>query len=526
MAQAAIEAAQPGVTALFMTGCGADANPKPRGTREIVQQHGEALARAVRDAMPTLTPISGATRAAMELVDLPFEAALTPEQWKKRFGLEDPYVARHARLMDEIRARDGKLPTMQKMPLQVWRFGTDLTLVTLGGEVVVDYALRLRRDFPGDHVWPVGYANDVFGYVPSRRVLDEGGYEGGGALLYYGRPGPFDATVEDRIFTALESPDEEHTMTLNRSRRRFLGTVAAGGASVVAARPAAATPQTAAATNLSPVTGVRPAVLGGTPVRTAVFPSWPVQDAREEQALVSVLESGKWGRGVGGQVKAFEAQYATATGTQHCLATANGTSALLTALAAMGIGAGDEVIVPPYTFVATINAVLMLHALPVFVDTRHRDVPDRRAEDRRGDHAADAADPAGAPRRLGGRHGHDHGGSHRAQRPGARGCLPVAPRAVEGPARRLDRQGRVLLVPGEQEPEQRRGRRHHHQRPGARREGVRVPQQQPARVGQRLRLPPRRAQPPPHRVPGGAAARADDAPRVAVHDSARPTPPT
>ena len=203
VAQAAIEAAQPGVTALFMTGCGADANPKPRGTREIVQQHGEALAKAVRDAMPSLTPISGATRAAMEMVDLPFEAALTPEQWKKRFGLEDPYVARHARLMDEIRARDGKLPTMQKMPLQVWRFGTDLTLVTLGGEVVVDYALRLRRDFPGDHVWPVGYANDVFGYVPSRRVLDEGGYEGGGALLYYGRPGPFDATVEDRIFTAL-----------------------------------------------------------------------------------------------------------------------------------------------------------------------------------------------------------------------------------------------------------------------------------------------------------------------------------
>ena len=101
-------------------------------------------------------------------------------------------------------ARAGTLPKSQKMPVQVWRFGKDLTLVTLGGEVVVDYALRLRREHPDDHVWPIGYANDVFGYVPSRRVLDEGGYEGGGALLYYGRPGPFDATVEDRIFASLD----------------------------------------------------------------------------------------------------------------------------------------------------------------------------------------------------------------------------------------------------------------------------------------------------------------------------------
>jgi dTDP-4-amino-4,6-dideoxygalactose transaminase len=157
-------------------------------------------------------------------------------------------------------------------------------------------------------------------------------------------------------------------MTINRARRRFLGTVAAGGASLVAARQARAVPQTGAQRAAAVPTG-RPAVLGGTPVRTAAFPSWPVQDSREEQALVSVLKSGKWGRGGGEQVKAFESQYAALTATRHCLATANGTSALLTALAAMNIGAGDEVIVPPYTFVATINAVLMLHALPVFVDT-------------------------------------------------------------------------------------------------------------------------------------------------------------
>lgn len=159
-------------------------------------------------------------------------------------------------------------------------------------------------------------------------------------------------------------------MTIDRARRRFLGTLAAGGATFVAARPTPAdgTPlQTPAAPTVT--ASARPALLGGTPVRTAPFPSWPVQDRHEEDALVSTLKSGRWGRLGGSQVKAFETQYAKVTGTQHCVATANGTSALVTALAAMGVGAGQEVIVPPYTFVATINAVLMLNALPVFVDT-------------------------------------------------------------------------------------------------------------------------------------------------------------
>lgn len=155
-------------------------------------------------------------------------------------------------------------------------------------------------------------------------------------------------------------------MTLDPSRRRFLGSMAAGGAAIVTGRPARATQPAGA---VSAGANARPAVLGGAPVRTAAFPGWPIQDARDEDAITAVLKSGKWGRGNGGQVKAFEAQYASATGAQRCLATANGTSALLTALAALGVGAGDEVIVPPYTFVATINAVLMVNALPVFVDT-------------------------------------------------------------------------------------------------------------------------------------------------------------
>jgi perosamine synthetase len=143
------------------------------------------------------------------------------------------------------------------------------------------------------------------------------------------------------------------------NRRAFLGTVViTAGHGFSRAGRAKALPRTA-----------EPAVLGGAPVRTEPFPKWPITDGREEEALVGVIRSGHWYRVGAKQVDRFEAEYAKLTGAKHCLATANGTSALLTTLAALGIGPGDEVIVPPYTFVATINVVLMLHALPVFVDT-------------------------------------------------------------------------------------------------------------------------------------------------------------
>jgi dTDP-4-amino-4,6-dideoxygalactose transaminase len=116
----------------------------------------------------------------------------------------------------------------------------------------------------------------------------------------------------------------------------------------------------------------KPAILGGTPIKADKFPSWPVADDLEDKALLKVLHSGKWNRGGGKQVERFEEEYARLTGAKHCLAAANGTSALLIALDAIGVQAGDEVIVPPYTFVATINAVLSMGALPVFVDTDPR----------------------------------------------------------------------------------------------------------------------------------------------------------
>ena len=151
------------------------------------------------------------------------------------------------------------------------------------------------------------------------------------------------------------------------SRRQFIGSVVVGGALAGAAPARAAAPAAQAGATVAPGGAQGAALLGGTPVRRTPFPAWPVADAREERALVELIRSGKWNRGR--NVNDFEAAYAARMGAKGCLATANGTSALITSLATLGIGPGDEVIVPPYTFIATVNAVLLLNALPVFVDS-------------------------------------------------------------------------------------------------------------------------------------------------------------
>lgn len=199
VAQAALERRHPGTTALFVAGCGADANPSPRGTLELVQAHGAALAEAVDRVLPSATPIAPRLHTAYGTVDLPFVGAAGRDRWTKRLDIEEVYLQRHAALMDQMVARDGRLPPAQPAPVQVWHLGADVTLVALGGEVVVDYARRLAREYPERRMWVAGYSNDVFGYLPSVRVLREGGYEGGDAMIYYGRPGPFTDDAEDLI---------------------------------------------------------------------------------------------------------------------------------------------------------------------------------------------------------------------------------------------------------------------------------------------------------------------------------------
>src|SRR5436190_8330833 len=153
------------------------------------------------------------------------------------------------------------------------------------------------------------------------------------------------------------------------TRRRFLETSAIAGAGL----SFAVANQGRGAVDGNPVipqaSAAKPAILGGKPARSGHFPGWPVFDQTEERALLETLHSGQWYRGSGKAVSGFEEAYAKLTGAKHCLATSCGTNALTTALGALEIGPGDEVILPPYTFVATYNVIVLNYALPVFVDS-------------------------------------------------------------------------------------------------------------------------------------------------------------
>ena len=204
VAQSVLEQRHPGATALFVAGCGADANPAPRGTLELAEAHGTALADAVDRGLKSTVAVPARLRTAYGTVDLPFASETVREQWRAHLDIDPVYLKRHAALMQAVIDREGHLPAAQPDPVQTWEFGPPggpggLTLVALGGEVVVDYALRLAREYPRRRLWVAGYSNDVFAYVPSVRVLHEGGYEGGDAMIYYGRPGPFTDAVEERI---------------------------------------------------------------------------------------------------------------------------------------------------------------------------------------------------------------------------------------------------------------------------------------------------------------------------------------
>src|SRR5260221_10083871 len=149
------------------------------------------------------------------------------------------------------------------------------------------------------------------------------------------------------------------------NRRRFLETTSVATAGLSLALPNLSRAQDAP----SAIAAGKPALLGGKPICDGGFPAWPVFDKTEEKALLDTLHSGHWYRGSGNAVSHFEEAYEKLTGANHCLATSCGTSALYTALGGLEIGPGDEVILSPYTFVATYNVIVLNYALPIFVDS-------------------------------------------------------------------------------------------------------------------------------------------------------------
>jgi hypothetical protein len=198
-AQIELEKAHRGAIALFWAGCGADQNPLPRRTVAVAERYGAELATRVEDILlAPMHPVAGGWSGVYREIPLPLhdlpsrDALVQATQSKNKFE-----ASRARRLLKELEAK-GSLRSEYPYPVQTWRLG-ELTWVTLGGEVVVDYALRLKRELTPGKTWVMGYANDVMAYIPSLRVLKEGGYEGGGAMVYYGLPSVWGPRVEELV---------------------------------------------------------------------------------------------------------------------------------------------------------------------------------------------------------------------------------------------------------------------------------------------------------------------------------------
>jgi hypothetical protein len=198
-AQEALQRQHPGAIALIALGCGGDSNPNPRPGFELAKQHGEEIAVGVDAVLTNSTsPVTGKLVCRLEQFELPLAALPTRAEWET-LAQQTNAIGKHA-LMNLARLDRGeKLPAKVPYIVQTWTFDANLAMVFLAGEVVVDYSLRLKHEFDPSRLWVNAYANDVPCYIPSERILKEGGYEGGGAMIYYDRPTRFAPGVEDLI---------------------------------------------------------------------------------------------------------------------------------------------------------------------------------------------------------------------------------------------------------------------------------------------------------------------------------------
>ena len=198
--QIEFERAHPGAIALFWAGCGADQNPLPRRTEELAEKYGQQLAAAADAVLAKpLTPVAGNLTTTYAEIPLALAKLPTRDELVTQTSDTNKYIAMRAKmLLEEIDGGKPLSPTYP-YPVQRWRLGDGPDFFLLGGEVVVDFALRIKSEQRGSKTWVAGYTNDVMAYIPSRRVLTEGGYEGGGAMVYYGLPTVWSEQVEQQI---------------------------------------------------------------------------------------------------------------------------------------------------------------------------------------------------------------------------------------------------------------------------------------------------------------------------------------
>lgn len=199
-AQYSLEEKHPGAVAMFCMGCGADQNPLPRRTVELCRQYGQKLADAVeKELNQPLVAVRSRLEMRHAFVTLAMDPLPPAPQLEKMASESASYSQRWAsRMLRELK-KGVPLSYEYPYPVQAFRLGGDQLWVTLGGEVVVDYVLRLKAEL-GDQTWVSAYTNDVMAYIPSKRVLLEGGYEGQSSMMVYGLPTErWSTDVEERV---------------------------------------------------------------------------------------------------------------------------------------------------------------------------------------------------------------------------------------------------------------------------------------------------------------------------------------
>ncbi len=203
-AQQELEKSHPGATAMFVNTCGGDQNPLPRRSVELCQKYGHLLAVGVEEALQQpLKTVSPSLRTAFELIDLPYLKAVTRDDLSPLLQDANAIRARWAARM--LQKLDGgeKFPAAYPYPVHAWQLGKEMLVIGQGAETVVDYALRFKKEF-GPGTWVCGYVDDMIAYIPSRRVWEEGGYEGGSNLYEYGRPAfRWGGGIEDLIVASV-----------------------------------------------------------------------------------------------------------------------------------------------------------------------------------------------------------------------------------------------------------------------------------------------------------------------------------
>ena len=216
-AQAYLETKMPGTVALFANGCGGDINPLPRKKIELAEKYGKELGEAVLGVLGAeMAEVTGPILAVYEEIPLSLNEQPSREDLEKQLQDPNKYVRRRAEWSLAILEEKGALQAEIPYPVQIWRFADTLQITSLGGEVCVDYSLRLKHELGREKQWVIAYANDVMAYIPSLRVLYEGGYEGGDAMVYFGLHGTWKPETEQQIIDAVHRLSEKASEPLNK----------------------------------------------------------------------------------------------------------------------------------------------------------------------------------------------------------------------------------------------------------------------------------------------------------------------